>query len=294
MKPAATNRHGPDGAFTLVELLVVIAVIAILAALLLPALSAAEKKAQGIQCLGNLRQIMLGMKMYTSEGNGLYPINLPQNLDSDVTNNWVAGRMDYDVPDENTNAAVLLDSRYSQLAPYVKDAAVYRCPADHSAQFPNQQGTPRVRSYSMSGAIGCKDMTGASRYWPGMALQTFPPPAPADHWMVYAKENQIVRGLGPADVWVLVDEHPDSINDAVFGSVMASPGDESTWVWDDVPSKAHNNACAFTFADGHVEMHRWQNPGLIPNVTYAGSLNWPGDSDPDVLWVSAHTTVPVQ
>ena len=291
MKPGAKNC---GGAFTLIELLVVIAIIGILSALLLPVLSAAKQKAQGIQCLGNLRQIMLGMKMYTSESNGLYPINLGEMLDSDVTNNWVAGRMNYDDPEENTNSAVLVDSRYSQLAPYVKNAAVYRCPADRSTQSPNQQGPPRVRSYSMSGAIGCKNMTGESRYWSGMALQTFPPPSPADRWMVYTRESQMTGGLGPADVWVLVDEHPDSINDAVFGSVMPQAKDDSTWVWDDVPAKYHNNACAFTFADGHAEIHRWKFPGLIPNVNYAGGLDWPGGSDEDVLWVAAHTTVPAQ
>jgi prepilin-type processing-associated H-X9-DG protein len=234
---------------------------------------------------------MLGLKAYTSDSGDRYPINLAEGSDSTQTNNWVAGLMDYDHPDENTNWAVLLDSQHSQLAPYVKSYAVYHCPADHSAQYPHQQGPPRVRSYSMSGAIGCKDLAGTPRGGPYMALQTIPPPPPATRWFVYTKESQMTGGLGPADVWVLVDEHPDSINDAVFGGVMASATDDSTWVWDDVPSKSHNNACPFSFADGHSEMHRWLHPDLIPNVTYAGGLQWPGDSDQDVLWVSAHTTV---
>jgi prepilin-type N-terminal cleavage/methylation domain-containing protein/prepilin-type processing-associated H-X9-DG protein len=59
----------PGRAFTLIELLVVIAVIAILAALLLPAISAAKKKAQLTTCMNNLRQISLGLRMYCDDSN---------------------------------------------------------------------------------------------------------------------------------------------------------------------------------------------------------------------------------
>src|ERR1022692_2678082 len=86
------RRRRFGGAFTLVELLVVITIIAILASLLLPGLSKAKAQAQSIECLGNLKQLQTAWQMYIGESDNVAPLNTYGDVPSSgLRGCWVLG-----------------------------------------------------------------------------------------------------------------------------------------------------------------------------------------------------------
>ena len=121
-KPRDVATHcfkslGRPLAFTLIELLVVIAIVGILAALLLPALIISKERSLRIQCLSNQRQVGLGMIMYSSDSNGLFPES--------------GGLILWDQVDPITQCHGWMQ----QIMPFVQNTNTFHCPSDLKGWF---------------------------------------------------------------------------------------------------------------------------------------------------------------
>ncbi len=305
--PAAALAR-ESSAFTRADLLAVLVTLAILAVLLLPTLARTHVQPQGMQCLENLRQITAGWWMYVNDNEGRLAPNrglFPANFDYNTYPRWVAGDMRGGTISGQTtidavNSQLLVNPKYSLLAPYVQNPALYRCPADRSTWSVYGVETPRVRSYSENGAIGPLENGQTTSTWGGARHQLghWLPGAPSGGpWRVYLKESDLVAP-SPSDLILMVDEHPDSINDACF--VFQMPLNHANTYFIDVPTITHNNAAGLSYVDGHVEMHRWLQPNVIPPLIWAadtpfnigGQLN-SSPNNPDVLWMAHRITAPV-
>lgn len=233
---------GVQQAFTLIELLLVIAIIAILAALLLPALSKSKEKARAVACLNHLKQLQICWTMYANDhddrmppNNSVYDISTGAPIPGlDLSQTWCPGNARADVNTTNIENGHLFN--------YNRNAVIYRCPSDRAPVEPLGGGTldiPRTRSFNMSQSINGLGGPHSSLYW-----------IPS-----YQRTADIPE---PTTLFVFGEVHEGGILDALFG--LPIPGSYWNGYWFDLPAGRHNQGCNFSFADGHVERWRWIAP----------------------------------
>jgi prepilin-type processing-associated H-X9-DG protein len=257
--------------------------------MLLPALSKAKGKTKGITCMNNGKQMSLAWRLYAEDNNEL----LIKSLDNPAPNRPPTGAGQ--VP-ENNNRTLLVPGNLdfsnnpdnwdplrtvakSPLQKYDGNSyQIWKCPSDLGLVKNNLgQMVPRVRSQSMSQVFDYG-------FW-----------LPAPPYKVFSRLANIVN---PTATWVMIDEHPDSINDAACAVRMAQPNATTATIID-WPASYHNGAAGLNFADGHSEIHQWKGKATKAPVSYgkralpSGTVS--AASDPgglrDVIWWSGNTTV---
>jgi prepilin-type N-terminal cleavage/methylation domain-containing protein/prepilin-type processing-associated H-X9-DG protein len=226
-------------AFTLLEMLAVLAIMAILGSLLSAALNSAKNRTHQIICLNHLRQLQWAWDMYVDDHEGALPLNRSVAGPNakfvgrrNTTNSWVAGN-----PREDASTDPLKEGT---LYSYLNSTGVYRCPSDHSTVLGKKMR--RTRSYSMSAYMNGDDAGLDGR----------------------VKTNSSAI-LNPSKVFVFIEEHEHS---AWAGSFGVMPRDRISLMsaanWSSTPADRHSRGCNLTFADGHIEYWRWSAAKSFP------------------------------
>jgi prepilin-type processing-associated H-X9-DG protein/prepilin-type N-terminal cleavage/methylation domain-containing protein len=268
------------GAFTLVELLVVIAVVAILAALLVAGLTEAKGKGHSIACLNHERQLIVAWHVYADENEGRVARNYGiartlQTIADGTYQNWVNNVLDWSTDPMNTNKALLFAGG---IGPYLSgQAEVYRCPSDRVVSDAQSAlgWNARVRSYSMNAMVG-----DAGEFTTG-GFNTNNP-----SYQQFFAFTEIPQ---PSDIFVFIEEHPDSIRDGYFLN------NAYAYQWTDLPSSYHGGGANIVFADGHAEYEKWKASSTrVPPVPLAfdPGQTLVGRERRDFYWLMQRTSVP--
>jgi prepilin-type processing-associated H-X9-DG protein/prepilin-type N-terminal cleavage/methylation domain-containing protein len=267
------ERSRQSGAFTLIELLVVITIIAVLAAMLLPALSKARASAQSTGCLGNLKQLQTGYLIYAHDNLDRLPPNVSRQVNFDQVNvagAWVLGNAQLDGNTANIQKGVLFRS--------VGATGVYRCPADIST-VRNHPELLRTRSYSIQAYLNADVISGTTLD----AVDSSP---------FNLRNYSRIVNPPPSRLFVFIDEYELTIDDGIFALQHSYSDHGFPPFWCGIPAYRHNSGANTSFADGHVEHHRWRYRRTLTSYFFGQTWIDPNNNDDMSDWQWLQRGVP--
>jgi prepilin-type N-terminal cleavage/methylation domain-containing protein/prepilin-type processing-associated H-X9-DG protein len=269
------RRHSESAArgFTLVELLVVIAVVAVLASLLLPVLAKAKSHARRVLCGNNQRQLWLTWTLYADDYNdGVAPNGHGVPGQAGTPRFWVAGDSHFYLPCF-TNTQFLVDPQYAAFASYLTTPAVYKCPEDRAllSRPDTAASCLQIRSYALNAYVG----------WASEPAEL------VSHYQIFRRQSDF-GSVSPSQYFVFQEVHPDSVCLPAFMVYMPGGTVDGFYHY---PSSLHQGKGVLTFADGHVESHAWQDPRTRKPVGQGILAHWDhSPRNPDITWLRDHTT----
>ena len=205
-------------AFTLIELLVVIAIIAILAAMLLPALSKAKVKAQGSQCMNNVKQLQLAWQLYADDNGDVIAPAVGGNPPPSTNESWCAGDFSINPPD-SLNLDLIKNSLMGR---YSGSTGIYKCPGDTTAN---------VRSMSANCAMGGDVLAG---------------------FTLFKKTTSVPSS---SQYFVFIDESSVTLDNAHF--LVNYNANYNAATFGDNPAAYHGMSGNLSYVDGHAAAKKW-------------------------------------
>ena len=268
-------------AFTLVELLVVLSIIVVLLSIMLPAFGKIKGRSESLVCMSNMSQLLTAWHLYAADHDGrvvgastgrMYPFSnkyVPEQVPE--CPGWV------DLPQSDTHIffnASTLDHKLKgikagKLYPYAESVKIYHCPSDKRYKSPplNSSGSAMTgvggyRSYSIAAGVNGVHPSGDIGIVPIMLVSEI---------------------RHPSRKFVFVEQASD--NSFNMASWVINPVDRN-W-WSPLGTIMHENSSMLGFADGHVELHRWQNENTF-TMDWNNGVEWqepPAGQDEDLRYM---------